>query len=79
MTNTILAGVQGGIVTVVFSLLDAKQKQDELLFRQRELSLNYGELEFKLVGEPLQQIIKNPCSKEATESRTYLNVGDEAE
>lgn len=73
-TNTILVAVLGGIGTVVFSLLDVKQKQDELLHQQRVLRLNSGELEFKLVGDPLQQIIKAPCSQAAKAQLTYLNV-----
>lgn len=73
-TNTILVALLGGVVTVVFNLLDVKHKQEELLHQQRVLKLNYGELEFKLVGEPLQQIIKAPCGEAATAQRTYLNV-----
>jgi len=73
-TNTILIGVLGGIVTVIFALLDVHQKQKDLLQREKELTLNYGELEFKLVGDPLQQIISEPCGIQAANARKYLNV-----
>jgi hypothetical protein len=73
-TNTILIGVLGGILTIVVSLLDVRQKQADLVHRQHELSVTTGELEFKLVGEPLQRIIRDPCAADAQQSRKYLNV-----
>jgi len=73
-TNTILVGVLGGLGTVAFSLLDLSQKQSELLIRQQEISFSYGDLEYRLVGEPIQRIVKAPCTQEAKDQNTYLQA-----
>lgn len=73
-TNTILVGVLGGLLTLVVSMYGIHHKETELLLMQKQLDFNYGDLEFRLVGNPLERIVKAPCSQDAKDANTYLQI-----
>jgi hypothetical protein len=74
ITNFLLTGVLGGIVYVTFSYWSVKQKQDEILLQQQTILLGHGDLELRVVAEPLQRIVSDPCGRDAVNASTYLDI-----